>query len=1225
MHLRPATLLQLGWTVFFALSCATLSAQRAASTTGTRTIYLIGDAGAAGEDHSAPVLRLLATVSAADSAQDRLLLFLGDNIYEHGLHKKDAPERAQDEANITPQIQAARAFNGRAVFIPGNHDWSQGRASGWATVERQQRMIADSLGKKAFLPRGGCPGPEVITMGDKLALVIIDTQWWLHQHRKPEGPRDGCEVATDAEFLLAVGDALKDNRGKHVLLVGHHPLYTYGEHGGFFPLRDHLFPLRNLNDKLWVPLPGVGSIYPMYRSFIGDIQDVANPRYQALHAGLERLLKLYPGTVYAAGHEHTLQYQQRDGVHHLVSGSGSKNTYLQRPNPLAFGTSERGFARIRMAADGSLALDMYTLSGGATPAWSTALEGPPPDAFRQRDDRPLPALPDSVTVVPNEDLAAGPLKRFFFGDLYRDVWTAPIRVPVLRMDTTCGGLTAKTTGGGMQTRSLRLKGGNGHDYVVRTIKKYPGMALSLEMRGTVVESIVADGIAGSHPYASVAIAPLADAVGVLHTSPRLVFVPDDPALGLYREEFANTLCLFEERTDGDWSDTPALGASKDLIGSPDLINARRASYQALLDERALLRARLFDMVIGDWDRHDDQWRWASYPRPDGRTLYRPIPRDRDQAFFKQDGVIPNIVNRKWAMAKFQSYGKDVRDINGQNFNARYLDRASLTGLDRQAWMDVADSMRAELTDASITAAVHTLPDTAQRLMGATITEGLKARRDGLPRLAERQYLRLARFVNVVGTDGNERFLVKRLDDDRTLVEVLQKRKKAADLLVYQRVFHRSETKEIRLYGIDGNDDFTVEGRVRKGIRVRIIEGAGNAELVDSSRVRGCGRHTIAYGVAGGKKAEKKWQLGSEARLVPSKRLDAIEYDRQEYVPDLLMPLVAFGLNVDDGVFLGGGARWTKQGFKSVPFKWRHQLTASYALRTGAYRAAYKGQVLNVLGRTGFGLDAHMLAPDFRFNFFGFGNRTELPEDLKAFQYRMDIIDIRPYAQRTINGIHHLKAGGRWVVASQGELSALLPGRDELRLQPDVDYVGGFASYVLQNVDNVMQPKRGIRFELSAEALNERHTGANTQGIKGELRTYMPLEIGRSRSVVAMRAGLQRRAGDVDPLTASTIGGFETVRGLRRDRFAGNTAAYGNFEVRADLFTSRNAVLPFRMGLIALADAGRVWVDATDNGRLWHHAVGGGLFISPLNMLVLQGTYAVSDDDALVDVRIGFFF
>ncbi|HEX2617896.1 MAG TPA: BamA/TamA family outer membrane protein [Flavobacteriales bacterium] len=1202
-----------------------MHAQKKKAEEGPRSIYLIGDAGDAGEAYSAPVLRLLDEVTKVDTTAAHTLLFLGDNIYEHGLHKKEAPERKQDEANINAQIDAALKFPGRTVFIPGNHDWEQGGRQGWKTVMREGDYITDTLGKKAFLPHDGCPGPEVVELGEHVVLVLIDTQWWLHKHKRPEGERDGCAVASDAGFLAAISDVLKDNRGKHVIIAAHHPLYTYGNHGGYFSLRDHLFPLTNFNKKLWVPLPVIGGLYPWYRALIGNIQDVANVRYKELRLGIEQLLKQYPGTVYAAGHEHNLQYLVRDGFHHVVSGAGCKAGYLQKPNPLAYGERDRGFARITVSADGSLFLDFFTLTSGAVPAWSQRIEGPPADALLQLSDRPRPSLPDSVTVVPNEALHAVGLKQAFFGKLYRDVWTAPIKVPVLRMDTAFGGLKAKATGGGLQTKSLRLKAGNGHEYVARTIKKYPGLALSPEMRGTVVESVVADGIAGSHPYASVAIAPLADAVHVLHTDPHLVFIPDDPLLGLYREEFANTLCLFEERTNGDWSDTPTLGSSKDLVSSADLIAALRRGHDDVLDDRALLRARLLDMLIGDWDRHDDQWRWASYPEADGRTVYRPIPRDRDQAFFKQDGIIPNIVNRKWAIAKFQSYGPDVRDIDGQNFNARYLDRAYLTRLEWSDWKSIADSMRTQLTDDVLASAIHQLPDTAQQLMGARTLAGLKGRRDKLETIAHRQYLRLARYVNVVGTEQNERFIVKRLDDDHTQVQLWRKVKKADDELVYDRTFDRAETKELRLYGIGGNDDFTVEGRVRKAIRVRIIEGAGKAEVVDSARVKSCGDHTIVYGTSGGKKADKKWQLGSDAHLVASKRADAVEYDRQEYVPDVLMPLAALGYNKDDGFFLGGGVRWTKQGFKSEPFKWRHQFTASYAIKTGAYKVVYKGQVNNVLGRAGFGLDAEVLAPQFRFNFFGYGNRSTFPENDGQFQYRMDLVDIQPFCVRTINEIHRFQLGARWFSASQGELSTPLPGRETLKEQGDVDYFGGVLKYTLTNVDRIAEPTRGIRFEATADMLVETHTNDDVQGLKGDLRMYVPLEFGRYRGVLAIRTVAQRRVDDIDPLTAARMGGKEELRGFRRDRFSGNSAAYGNFEVRSNLLSSRNGVLPFRLGLIALADVGRVWVDGADNGAFWHHAFGGGLFISPLNMVVVQGTYAVSDDDQLVDVRLGFFF
>ena len=51
------------------------------------------------------------------------------------------------------------------------------------------------------------------------------------------------------------------------------------------------------------------------------------------------------------------------------------------------------------------------------------------------------------------------------------------------------------------------------------------------------------------------------------------------------------------------------------------------------DQDQVLRSRLFDIWIGDWDRHDDQWRWASFKDKNGFTYYQPIPRDRDQIFF----------------------------------------------------------------------------------------------------------------------------------------------------------------------------------------------------------------------------------------------------------------------------------------------------------------------------------------------------------------------------------------------------------------------------------------------------------------------------------------------------------------------------------------------------------------------------------------------------------------
>lgn len=1192
-------------------------------TVGKEMLYLLGDAGEAGEAHSAPVLRLLDSLSHRDGAQKHTLVFLGDNLYPQGLHKKHNPARTADEANLNAQIAAAERFPGHTVFVPGNHDWQQGGRKGWKSVLRQEKYIVNALGKKSFLPEDGCPGPEVMDLGNNAVLIIIDTQWWLQKHQRPEGANDDCDVANEEEFLLALADKFKDNRGKRIILAAHHPIYSYGNHGGYYSWKDHLFPLTGLNKNLWIPLPIIGSIYPSYRKLIGDVQDVANVRYDRLRKGILGLLRRYPGSIYAAGHEHNLQYLYRDSTFFIGSGAASRTAYLSKVNPLSFGARERGFARLTIDPDGSTSLEFFTLAGGMSPVFSLELEGPPKDASHAVDLSPRPDLPDSIVVVPNEDLHASKFRRFIFGDLYRNVWTAPIIVPVLRMDTAFGGLTAVEAGGGFQTRSLKLKAGNGHDYVLRSIRKYPGKTLSPELRGTVVESVLDDAIAANFPYGAVTVAPMANAVQVLHADPRMVYAPDDPNMGMYRDEFANTLCLFEMRLKGDWSDRPSLGTSREMVSSTNLMKALRKDHKAVLDERALLRARLLDMLIGDWDRHDGNWRWATYDLPKGKTLYKPVPIDRDEVFFTQDGVVPYIADRKWLMPKFQSFGPKIRDIDGMNFNARYLDRAYLTGLDWPAWKSIADSMRTELADSVFQQAEAQLPDTAVQLMGRSMMAGLKGRRDGLEHIARRQYLRLARFVNVVGTDDDDRFVVRRLDNERTEVEVFNGHKKHKKERVYHRIFLRSETQEIRLYGLAGKDKFKLEGDVRKGIKVRIIGGEDRTEVKDESRVHAWGKQTIVYAAEG--RRTKDLDLGKDARLVKTSKRDEVEYDRREYVPDLLMPLVVIGYNNDDGVFLGGGASWTTHRFKAEPFKWSHRFAASGAWKTGAYNLGYKGQVNNVLGPVGFGLDARLLAPNYRFNFFGYGNRSEQSGDNGQYQYRIDQIDIKPYMSRRVSDIHAFRFGGHWSSVSQGSLSKPLQGVGELEEQVDADYAGAFFDYTLLNVDNEKFPRQGVRLELGAESISETHRRTDVLGLKAELRTYSPLEIGKYRGVLAMRMGLISRSGQIDPITAASIGGMDQMRGLLRDRFSGNTATYGNLEVRSDLFTNHNSFIPFRLGLIALADAGRVWVHDAANNPLWHHAFGGGIYLSPFNMLVLQATYAVSDDDDLFDMRIGFFF
>ena len=259
---------------------------------------------------------------------------------------------------------------------------------------------------------------------------------------------------------------------------------------------------------------------------------------------------------------------------------------------------------------------------------------------------------DSVKLPANADYdKAGHLKRTMFGEHYRKEWACPVDFPVLDLDTEAGGLTAEKLGGGFQTKSLRLKGVGGKEYVLRSVNKDPSKALPPEFAGTIASDLLQDQISSSNPYAALAVAQLAESAGIFHTKPRLVYVPASTRLGEFEKEFAYTVCLFEERPSGDKAN-PGFGYSANIVNSEKLFQKLSSDPDHRVDQHAFLKARLFDMLIGDWDRHEGQWLWAAFPH-DGLTYYKPIPRDRDQAFSKLDGVIPSIASRKWAVRQSQ--------------------------------------------------------------------------------------------------------------------------------------------------------------------------------------------------------------------------------------------------------------------------------------------------------------------------------------------------------------------------------------------------------------------------------------------------------------------------------------------------------------------------------------------------------------------------------------------
>ncbi|WP_374164887.1 metallophosphoesterase [Arcticibacter sp. MXS-1] len=249
------------------------------------------------------------------------------------------------------------------VFIAGNHDWNKGRSDGYEYVMRQEKYIQKLFeGKNVFLPSNGCPGPVEISIGENITIVAIDTQWWMQKGLRPIGAQYGCRVSSEEEFFEHLEQVLEENKHKRVLVVGHHPVYSYAIHGGRFKLKHHIFPLTIYDKDAWIPLPGLGSLLPLYRKFLGAREDMAHPRYRRLRAKLKEILGKYPGLIYAAGHEHNLQYIAKNNNHFIVSGSGSKVKYVvQSGKHLHYGAKCKGFFKLRFETDGSVYLSAWSL------------------------------------------------------------------------------------------------------------------------------------------------------------------------------------------------------------------------------------------------------------------------------------------------------------------------------------------------------------------------------------------------------------------------------------------------------------------------------------------------------------------------------------------------------------------------------------------------------------------------------------------------------------------------------------------------------------------------------------------------------------------------------------------------------------------------------------------------------------------------------------------------
>jgi hypothetical protein len=822
-----------------------------------------------------------------------------------------------------------------------------------------------------------------------------------------------------------------------------------------------------------------------------------------------------------------------------------------------------------------------------------------------------------VTVIPGPEYEAGWLHKIFFGAHWRDLWITPVQVEILDLAKFDGGLIPLEKGGGYQTKSLKLEGKDGRIWKFRSVNKDPKKVLPDELQESLVADIIQDQISTSNPLAPLIVAPFLDSIGILQSKPTLVLMPDDEKLGEFRNEFTGLLGMIELHPDEpeDPGDAGFKDAEK-VSGTYKLFEKLEKNRDQKVNSIEFLKARLVDIYLGDWDRHTDQWRWARYDEGEEKIWY-PIPRDRDQAFSKFEGLFPSIAS--YLTPQLTNFGYSYPQVEDITWNGRFLDRRFLSEINKKDWDSVTAFVHNRLTDNLITYAVKQLPPEYYEKAADELISKLKSRRDRLIDFSNEYYEFVNEIVEIFCSEKDDYVEINRINDEETEIAVYKLNKEnegKTDEPLYYRIFDNNLTEEIRINLLDGDDKVVINGDVNCSPLVRVIGGEGKDELEDNSKVSGYflsvtpfpDAKTKAVMYDHGNKTEIKYGAGTywnkDEFIEP-------ETDQEKYEPQLrdrgtdwiYKPVLGF--NSDDGIIIGSGLKLKSYNFRMEPLEYSIDFSGAYAFYPKSYilsvnadfYSAVKGAVLN--------LDLYLTELSLT-KYYGYGNETDYDKNLEAagyYQLNQELLRIHPTLKFPLIG--NISAGFGFSY-DYSDISlrndTLLNNFKNSRYGLNTLKLGGTSAFFeLDSRDVAANPLKGIYIKLSGSFYPDIFNNRSSFVKAGfDARTYLTTSF-ITDITLALRGGGEKLFGTYPFFKAAFLGGGNNLRGYNRERFSGDASLFGQAELRFFL-TNLKLIINGRFGIFGFAETGRVFTEHSSSEK-WHPSYGGGFWVSYLDRAV----------------------
>ncbi|WP_276166390.1 metallophosphatase [Zobellia alginiliquefaciens] len=1128
--------------------------------------------------------------SASKNDTDATLLLLGNVINKEGFPSK---EEKQDKAKkyLKPLMQLWDEFNGNVILTPGKNEWLTGAPQ---SIDDLESFLQDNS-KAKFWPNDGCP-VERETINDDVVLEMVDSQWFLEDWDEHPYINEKCEHKTRDQFLAEFKDDLKDSQGKTVIVAVYQPVMS--------------------NSKISV-IDKMGGFQP---------ESYQNKQNRLFRGRMETIASQFEDVIFVSGKDRNLQYLEDDGIPQIISGAVGKTEKARAPKDEHFESGNNGYAKLKVFKDGSSEVDFIEIKSGNSRVTYTQI------IKRDRlsiDDISYPQKTygptEKASIYTKEETDKSGFYKWVWGDHYRNLYSKEIEAPVLELDELPGNVRPISEGGGTQSRSLRLIDDNEHEYTLRALRKSALRFLQTNaidnhyvedyLRNTVAERYMMDFYTTAHPYAQFAMNELSETLEVLHANPNIYYVPKQEALGIYNEDYGNALFMLEEHVGDENKSFETFGKPDDILSTTDLRLELMESKDSYVDEPSFIRARLFDMLVGNWDRHQDQWRWAQFKTEDGKKRYEAIPRDWDQAFPKYDGPIIAMLKYSFPLLrKMESFDADIKNVKWFNLSGYPLDKAFIKTANWDDWKKQVDFIQENLSDEEIDIAFNSLPEAAQDSSINEIKKNLRSRRDGLQAIAQSYYDYLNNFEVVIGTEKDDDFLITREPNGATNISI------SKDSIVFNNSYNSKQTKEIWVYGLDGNDTFTVTGEGNKLIDLKIIGGKKNDtyDFKSTKKVKLYDYKSKNNTIVNPK--SKKW-------LTDSYDVNTYDYQKRKYHENIIFP--SLGYDGDTGFRIGLKDRFTTYGLANNPFKSQHTIGAEYFFATNGFAIDYNAEFGHVFHNWNLGFDVRYASPNFTMNYFGAGNDSQYDNDLDFDYNRVRIRQWKfsPY-------LVHKSAGSKYYLRAALESFDVSNDDDRFVGQSftaDDDvyeqqlYTTAEVGYNYHNQNDPAFPNRAMDAEVVAGYKSNINGYDNNFGyVKPSLSLTYPLHPSGIAVIATKIAGEAIIGDNYEFYNGAVLGGNQSLRGYRNERFNGKSAFYQSTDLRVGITRFKTNFIPIQMGVSAGFDYGRVWTD-NDNSSQWHNDYGGSIWISGFSALTGNlGFYHGGDGNRFI-FSVGFNF